>query len=106
MAEGAGILVLESLSHALRRDARIYGEVIGYGASSDAYHMVATHPEGIGPYLAMRAALREAGIVPESDEMRSLTPMQQARNLGIEIGNSGDQTPFWRSSLQYSGNCE
>ena len=66
MAEGAGILVLESLSHALRRDARIYGEVIGYGASSDAYHMVATHPEGIGPYLAMRAALREAGIGPEA----------------------------------------
>ncbi|MFC5648402.1 beta-ketoacyl-ACP synthase II [Paenibacillus solisilvae] len=65
MAEGAGILVLETLSHALRRDARIYGEVIGYGASSDAYHMVATHPEGIGPYLAMRAALREAGIKPE-----------------------------------------
>lgn len=65
MAEGAGILVLETLSHALRRDARIYGEVIGYGASSDAYHMVATHPEGIGPYLAMRAALREAGIGPE-----------------------------------------
>ena len=65
MAEGAGILVLESLSHAVRRGARIYGEVTGYGASSDAYHMVATHPEGIGPYLAMKSALRDAGVQPD-----------------------------------------
>ncbi|GAA4722086.1 beta-ketoacyl-ACP synthase II [Brevibacillus fulvus] len=71
MAEGAGILVLESLSHALKRDARIYAEVIGYGASSDAYHMVATHPEGIGPYLAMKAALLEAGISPEQVDLIS-----------------------------------
>jgi len=64
MAEGAGIVILESLSHALRRGARIYAEVIGYGASSDAYHMVATHPEGYGPYLAMKKALQEANIQP------------------------------------------
>lgn len=64
LAEGAGIVVLESLSHALRREARIYGEVIGYGASSDAYHIVATHPEGLGAYLAMKAALRDAGLQP------------------------------------------
>ncbi|MBB6636922.1 beta-ketoacyl-ACP synthase II [Cohnella thailandensis] len=62
MAEGAGILILESLTHARKRGARIYAEVIGYGASSDAYHMVATHPEGYGAYLAMRSALAEAGI--------------------------------------------
>lgn len=62
MAEGAGILVLESLTHAVRRGARIYAEVIGYGASSDAYHMVATHPEGIGAYRAMKQAIQEAGI--------------------------------------------
>jgi 3-oxoacyl-[acyl-carrier-protein] synthase II len=55
-------LILESLSHALRRNARIYAEVIGYGASSDAYHMVATHPEGIGAYQAMKMALREANV--------------------------------------------
>ncbi|MDO7906371.1 beta-ketoacyl-ACP synthase II [Paenibacillus sp. JX-17] len=64
MAEGAGILVLESLSHAQARDAKIYAEVIGYGASSDAYHMVATHPEGRGAYLAMKAAVTDAGIQP------------------------------------------
>ncbi|PQP83308.1 beta-ketoacyl-[acyl-carrier-protein] synthase II [Paenibacillus sp. PCH8] len=65
MAEGAGILVVESLSHALARGANILAEVIGYGASSDAYHMVATHPEGRGAYLAMKGALREARIGPE-----------------------------------------
>ncbi|MED4254971.1 beta-ketoacyl-ACP synthase II [Priestia megaterium] len=62
MSEGAGILILESLSHALRRGANIHAEVIGYGASSDAHHMVATHPEGKGAYLAMKAALKNANI--------------------------------------------
>ncbi|SCY33523.1 3-oxoacyl-[acyl-carrier-protein] synthase II [Paenibacillus polysaccharolyticus] len=64
MAEGAGILVVEALSHALARGANILAEVIGYGATSDAYHMVATHPEGRGAYLAMRAALRDAKLEP------------------------------------------
>ncbi|MEK5475747.1 beta-ketoacyl-ACP synthase II [Paenibacillus sp. FSL R5-0407] len=64
MAEGAGILVLESLDHALRRGAPIYAEVIGYGASSDAYHVVASHPEGEGAFLAMKRALQSAGITP------------------------------------------
>lgn len=62
LAEGAGIVVLESLEHALARGARPLAEVIGYGASSDAYHQVATHPEGRGAILAMRAALRSAGL--------------------------------------------
>lgn len=64
MAEGAGILVVEALSHAQARGANILAEVIGYGATSDAYHMVATHPEGRGAYLAMRAALRDAKLEP------------------------------------------
>lgn len=71
MAEGAGILVLESLSHAQRRNARIYAEVIGYGASSDAYHIVATHPEGLGAYLAMKSALADAGIQPDEVDVIS-----------------------------------
>ncbi|MFE5322715.1 beta-ketoacyl-ACP synthase II [Paenibacillus sp. NPDC056579] len=71
MAEGSGIVVIESLSHAMRRNARIYAEVIGYGASSDAYHIVATHPEGAGAYLAMKAALAEAGIQPEDVDVIS-----------------------------------
>lgn len=71
MSEGAGILILESLSHALRRGATIYAEVIGYGASSDAHHIVATHPEGKGAYLAMKAALRSACISPEEIDVIS-----------------------------------
>ncbi|GIN90057.1 beta-ketoacyl-ACP synthase II [Siminovitchia terrae] len=71
MSEGAGILILESLSHALRREAKIYAEVIGYGASSDAHHIVATHPEGKGAYLAMRSALKNANISSEEIDVIS-----------------------------------
>lgn len=71
IGEGGAIVILESLSHALNRNAVIHGEVIGYGASSDAYHMVATHPEGTGAYQAMKLALREAGIQPEDVDVIS-----------------------------------
>ncbi|GGE33342.1 3-oxoacyl-[acyl-carrier-protein] synthase 2 [Pullulanibacillus camelliae] len=71
MAEGAGILVIESLEHALRRHAHIYGEVIGYGSSSDAYHVVASHPEGEGAYLAMKNALKKAAITPQDVDVIS-----------------------------------
>ena len=62
VSEGAGILVLETLSHARRRAAHIYAEVIGYGSSSDAFHIVATEPEGIGAAQAMKAAIEDARI--------------------------------------------
>lgn len=84
MSEGAGILVLESLSHALHRNARIHAEVIGYGASSDAYHIVATHPEGIGAYQAMKQALREANIQPEEVDLIS------AHATSTEIGDKSE----------------
>lgn len=84
MAEGAGILVLESLSHALRRKARIHAEVIGYGASSDAYHMVATHPEGIGAYQAMKTALEEANIQPSEVDVIS------AHATSTELGDKSE----------------
>ncbi|CAD5283553.1 MULTISPECIES: beta-ketoacyl-ACP synthase II [unclassified Imperialibacter] len=66
IGEGAGALILESLDHATRRGATIYGEVVGGGMSADAYHLTATHPEGEGAALGMRAALEDAEINPES----------------------------------------
>ena len=64
MSEGAAILVIEDLEHAIKRNAPILAEIIGYGASSDAHHMVATHPEGRGAFLAMKNALAKANITP------------------------------------------
>ncbi|HME80440.1 MAG TPA: beta-ketoacyl-ACP synthase II [Candidatus Eremiobacteraceae bacterium] len=64
MAEGGGALMIEELEHARRRDARIYAELVGYGTSSDAYHMVQPDPDARGVTLAMQRALRDAGIEP------------------------------------------
>lgn len=100
MGEGAGILVLESLTHAQKRGAQIYGEVIGYGASSDAYHMVASHPEGIGGYLAMKSAVKSAGLTPQeidvisahatSTEVGDLAETQAIKKL---LGEAAYQVP-------------
>jgi len=66
IAEGAGIVVLEELGLALKRGAKIYAEVIGYGMTADAYHMTAPDPEGRGVMNCMRVALRDANIPPEA----------------------------------------
>ena len=65
MAEGSGCIILEELEHAKARGAKIYAEMVGEGESADAYHITASHPEGLGAKLVMKNALEDAGLQPE-----------------------------------------
>lgn len=84
IGEGAGIMVLEELNQALERRANIYGEIVGYGCSSDAHHITASHPDGHGAESAMRKALREASL--DANEIQ----LVNAHATSTPIGDSAE----------------
>ena len=100
VGEGASALILETLSHAQERGAKIYAEVLGFGAAADAYHYAAPAPSGVGVILAMQRALQDADISPHAvDYARDINSI---RRCG---GVKRDQTRVWTSRLSNETLC-
>jgi 3-oxoacyl-[acyl-carrier-protein] synthase II len=111
LGEGASILILEPLCSARDRGARIHGEVVGYGMSSDAHHMTAPHPKGEGAAMAMRQAVRHAGLTLDAVDYINAhgtgTPhndLAETRAIHLAFGDLGAQIPV-SSSKSMLGHC-
>ncbi|HUI70164.1 MAG TPA: beta-ketoacyl-ACP synthase II [Spirochaetia bacterium] len=96
LAEGGGVLILEEYEHARARGARIHAELTGYASVSDAFHITATHPEGLGEQRALRLCLERAGLAPNDVDYLN------AHATGTQIGDAGElhaiQSVFGRNA--------
>ncbi|MDR3156681.1 MAG: beta-ketoacyl-ACP synthase II [Lactobacillales bacterium] len=108
MGEGAGILVLESLDHAYKREAKIFGEVVGYGATCDAYHMTSPEPSGNGAARAMKLAIDEAGITTSqvgyvNAHGTSTQANEKSESIAIETVFGSKKNPLVSSTKSFTG---
>ena len=93
MGEGAGVLILEDLESALKRGAKIYCEIVGYGTTSDAYHITSPCPDGNGAYRCMRDAMADAGV--NCTEISYINAHGTATEINDKVETLAIKKGFW-----------